>query len=317
MKTSLANIVLLNVLFSIFSVSANSKTFDELNNQVSTAQRVQVNSKSKKITIDLVALGAVTPSKPFTANSSMPAVSEIMRDAYKRESDMKEKVFIDTVISALPIHMNVSNDITYEEYKRSEKLRFSGIFTVILLIFITLAIFNTKLLRKKEKPVNSIISEFSISRIIYFVFIYFNTGTLFSIGIANEAIPTLSLSLVLLFIILSFTVLFNSILERMYNTAVDTFKRNNFNENINNKSVSKIKFSKSIINAQFTIISLFNLSILLIPAWQNLYFQNIAVELLIIQMLSSMVFIGKSASGLIVDNSHILNSLLRLRFNKS
>jgi hypothetical protein len=240
-----------------------------------------------------------------------------MRDAYKRESDMKEKVFIDTVISALPIHMNVSNDITYEEYKRSEKLRFSGIFTVILLIFITLAIFNTKLLRKKEKPVNSIISEFSISRIIYFVFIYFNTGTLFSIGIANEAIPTLSLSLVLLFIILSFTVLFNSILERMYNTAVDTFKRNNFNENINNKSVSKIKFSKSIINAQFTIISLFNLSILLIPAWQNLYFQNIAVELLIIQMLSSMVFIGKSASGLIVDNSHILNSLLRLRFNKS
>jgi len=317
MKSSLANIVLLNVLFSIFSVSANSKTFDELNNQVSTAQRVQVNSKSKKITIDLVALGAVTPSKPFTANSSMPAVSEIMRDAYKRESDMKEKVFIDTVISALPIHMNVSNDITYEEYKRSEKLRFSGIFTVILLIFITLAIFNTKLLRKKEKPVNSIISEFSISRIIYFVFIYFNTGTLFSIGIANEAIPTLSLSLVLLFIILSFTVLFNSILERMYNTAVDTFKRNNFNENINNKSVSKIKFSKSIINAQFTIISLFNLSILLIPAWQNLYFQNIAVELLIIQMLSSMVFIGKSASGLIVDNSHILNSLLRLRFNKS
>lgn len=309
MKSSLANNVLLNLILLLFSVSVNSMTFDELNNQV--------NSKNKKITIDLVALGAVTPSKPFTANSSMPAVSEIMRDAYKRESDMKEEVFIDTVISALPIHMNVSNEITYKEYKRAEKLRFSVIFTVILLIFITLAIFNTKLLRKNEKPVNSIISEFSISRIIYFVFIYFNAGTLFSIGIANEAIPTLSLSLVLLFIILSFTVLFNSILERMYNTAVETFKRNNFNENINNKSVSKIKFSKSIINAQFAIISLFNLSILLIPVWQNLYFQNIAVELLIIQMLSSMVFIGMSASGLIIDNNHILSSLSNLRFNKS
>lgn len=309
MKSSLATNVLLNLILLLFSVSVNSMTFDELNNQV--------NSKNKKITIDLVALGAVNPSKPFTANGSMPAVSEIMRDAYKRESDMKEEVFIDTVISALPIHMNVSNDITYKEYKRAEKLRFSGIFTVILLIFITLAIFNTKLLRKNEKPVNSIISEFSISRIIYFVFIYFNAGTLFSIGIAYEAIPTLSLSLVLLFIILSFTVLFNSILERMYNTAVETFKRNNFNENINNKSVSKIKFSKSIINAQFAIISLFNLSILLIPVWQNLCFQNIAVELLIIQMLSSMVFIGMSASGLIIDNNHILSSLSNLRFNKS
>ncbi len=309
MKTSLTTIVLLNVLFSLFSVSANSMTFDELNNQA--------NSKGKKITIDLVALGSVDPSKSEKANSTLPAISEIMRDSYKRETEIMQEIYDDTLVLALPMPLTVNDDITYEEYKRAEKLRFSAIFTFILLIFITLALFNTKVFRKSEKLSHVGISEFSISRIIYFAFIYFNAGTLLAISVVNESIPHLSTSFILLFIILSFTLLFNIALERMYVTNVEMQSIKNFNEQIKINSASKIKLSKSIINAQFTIISLFNLSILLIPAWQNLCFQNIAVELLIIQMLSSMVFIGMSASGLIIDNNHILSSLSNLRFNKS
>ncbi len=229
-----------------------------------------------------------------------------MRDSYKREKDISNKINVDSVISSIPVPAQTNKDVNFEEYNKAEKLKFSGIFTIILLIFISLSILNTELFTKYNRIKKQHVGDYSISKIVYFLFIYFSIGTLISLGVANTKLPALSLSLVILFIILSLTFLFHSILEKLNhkNFPAKRISYSSPDTEINVKNTFRVVNILPII--QFGLVSLINTGLLLIPAWTNLHLQNISIELLILQMLSSMLFIGFKATTIVKNNPGVL-----------
>ncbi|MEX1188026.1 MAG: hypothetical protein WED33_02135 [Bacteroidia bacterium] len=285
MKALIPNIAAILFITCFFNSEVNANTID--------SQSKRATNQSKIIQFDLVAIGAINQNLDQKNNSS-PSFTEIMRDSYKRTSvaaknnnDGIEDVAATTTIKS-------DNDITYEEYQKNQKIKFSVIFSFLLLIFTTMAIYSTSALRQPTE--NRLTGKLSMSRITLYYLIFLSIGTLIMLTAVNGFIPKVNISFFLIVSISITVYLFNRVLERFNVNQNNTANSEVHSVIINASIINKLFSNPAFLLIHYPIVSFCNLLLILIPAWIDLKLSEIRIELLIIQMLSSMVFIGIAAS---------------------
>jgi hypothetical protein len=241
-------------------------------------------------TIDLQALGAISNGD----TSNQPSLSELMRDCSVSNKNMLHDSISSQTTDAEITNENFNKEKEYEEYAaevRSQNRRFAGIITVVLLVFFLIAGFTSPIFRHKTHKIITENSPFSLSRTMLFTWTYGLTSSIFTVWGAMGEFPAWVLSLPLFFGIILITFIFSYLLEKMDTESYTPPVINQFTLAANNS----FKPFMCIPKMQFLIISLFHLGLLCAPAWIYFNFNELSPEILVVQMLSSMIYLGHKA----------------------
>jgi hypothetical protein len=278
MKTFI-NILLVNFIVIAFS------SFQAI------ATKQKENQNQERISIDLEALGAV----PLYNAKSQPTMSELMRDCSgSQKSDIVDSIAAQTLRSdALQIRKEKEKEAYITEV-RNQNRRFAGIISILVLIFLIIVGFTSAIFRRDATKSISEKSPFSLSRSMLFIWTY---GILCSASIIwaiTGDLPQWVVSVPLFLGIIGITFVLSVILERLcYSNSMDAkfMNENQFNMAENNSFRPFLIVPK----LQYLVISTMHLGLLCAPAWIYFSFQDLSIEIFVIQLISSMIYLGHKA----------------------
>ena len=278
MKT-LINILLANfIIISFSSIQA-------------FATKQQENQNQDRISVDLEALGAVS----LDDVKNQPSISELMRDCSgSQKSDIVDSIAAQTLRADAFQVQRVKEKEAYIADVRIQNRRFAGIISAIILIFFFIAGFTSAIFRRDANKSITEKSPFSLSRTMLFIWIY---GILCSAGTVwgtTGNLPQWVVSVPLFLGIIGITFVLSVILERLcYGNSKDAtlINENQFTMGANNS------FKPFLIapKLQFLVISTLHLGLLCTPAWVSFSFQDLSIEIFVIQLISSMIYLGHKA----------------------
>jgi len=287
-----------------------------------SAQTASAKSKSEKkdvkclklkssgnYVIDLIALGALDKD---TVNGlfSAPNLIELMRDPYNSSVDLE---ITNTEKKDTTLNFSHGTSALFKSNEKAisselpplvqQKLRFSAILCIIILVFIIVAGYTSPLFRKAYGATTSELTPFSLSRSIMFCWFFFILGTIFTIYGSTGNFPTIVISIPYFGGIVFITFLFTFLVEKIgcRNNKNVKFKRNSAGV-----MSDLLKYNGKIClpRLQYLLVSMLNLAILIIPAWQQLLFKDLPGTHFVIQTISSAVYLGHKAS--LLQNFHTL-----------
>ncbi|MEX1188025.1 MAG: hypothetical protein WED33_02130 [Bacteroidia bacterium] len=302
MKTLTANNLIFVFLLSISSIHIHGMSIGNKKN-IAVAD-------SQHIIIDLVALGAIKEQNERNALNT-PSVAEIMRDHYCNYFKHSISISEDSLRQAIAIPNTLDNDITYEEYQHIQKKKFSGIFCMLLLLFSVIAFYNSTLFRTPGKDESHAIGRMSITRCLMFLSLFLSTGTVITIFALTGSFPVISMSLILLLSLVTLTYIFNYVLERF---DKDDYHQET-NEEFHRSFISNLKElfgSKSLPFLHYPLITVINVLSFVIPSWIESEMVQLKMELLVLQLLSSVVFLITVAFRVFMPNGISLKKYIGL-----
>ncbi len=307
---------LCSILFSATFCFAALQTASANDSKQKKSVKCQKLLSSGNYVIDLIALGALNKDTVY-GSSSAPSLIELMRDSYSASFSFEKTDPIITDTIAVNKVEKSGFSIGNEGVRNNElplvvqqKLRFSAILCVILFVFFVLAGYTSPLFRKAYGFAISELTPFSLSRCILFLWIFFLLGTTFTIFGSTGNLPNYRISIPYFGGLIFITFLFTFFVEKIgyRNDKNGTLKRKS--KGIIN-DLLRFQGKLCLPRLQYLLVSLINLGLVVLPAWQQLFFSDLPGFLFVIQTLSSAIYIGHKAARLQNLHSFILRKSMR------
>ncbi|MCB0820996.1 MAG: hypothetical protein KDC13_10265, partial [Bacteroidetes bacterium] len=233
--------------------------------------------------VDLVAIGAVK----HQAEKNSPSIPELMRENKSPNSvSFRDSTYV-LAMPSIPAETGVPD--------QTQKTTFGIIASIILFVFVFLALFESRFLRDEKKTKPGSVANLSPLRmsvfILYFMLIISLPASFGIFGNVSKA----SVSVFLLPAIAGIAFIFHILLKRAENSFLL-------------KAEIKPGTATSIIELAFPVFTVMLAFAVCIPAWTSNRFAELPVELILSYMVTGMIYVGrKTATSGLLQSSLVKN----------